>query len=99
MSLFSRLFGKQAAVAYKTWHTGSGAATCQACKDLDGTCWLPGNSFKGPPLREGCSCPGGCTCRVLVVRQDEAWGPGNAEWIEKRGGLVSGEQMDKFLSS
>lgn len=92
-------FGRKASTAYFTWHLGGGAKACEACRELDGTCWLPGNDFTGPPLKAGCLCPGGCTCRALVVRMDEAWGAGNAGWIEKRGGLVTGEQMDKFLSN
>ena len=99
MGWFRRKFGGQAPVAYSTWHAGSREDLCGRCRELDGTCWLPDRKdFKGPPLKGGCSCPGGCTCRVLVVRMDEAWGPGNAEWIGKRGGLVTGEQMEKFLS-
>ena len=100
MGLLDRLFGKGAAVAYYTWHTGSSVDVCDGCRELDGTCWLPERKdFKGPPLKSDCSCAGGCSCRVLSVRADEAWGPGNAEWIRKRGGVVSGEQMDRFLSS
>ena len=99
MGWFRRKLGGKAAVAYSTWHLGGGERACEACRKLDGTCWLPSHGFKGPPLTGECLCPGGCTCRVLVVRKDEAWGPGNAEWIGKRGGLVSGEQMDKFLSN
>jgi hypothetical protein len=100
MSLLSRLFQKGAPVAYHTWHVGSDPDACTACRDLDGTCWLPERKdFKGPPLRSGCTCTGGCSCRILSVRMDEAWGPGNAEWIRKRGGVVSGEQMKRFLSS
>lgn len=99
MVWFSWPFGKKKAVAYYTWHLGGGAKACEKCRDLDGTCWLPSYDFDGPPLKKDCLCPGGCTCRVLVVRMDEAWGPGNAEWIGKRGGLVTGAQMDKFLSN
>ena len=102
MGFLGKWFGKAAPAAYLTWHTGhAGGApgTCAACRELDGTCWLPDADFKGPPLRSGCTCPGGCTCRALVVRTDEAWGPGNAAWIGKRGGVVSGAQMQKFLSS
>jgi hypothetical protein len=99
MSWFSRKFGKEASVAYYTWHAGAAAERCGKARELDGTCWVPGKDFKGPPLKDGCTLPGGCTCRALAVRTDEAWGPGNAAWIAKRGGLVTGAQMDKFLSS
>ena len=94
----SRLPGRKK-VAYYTWHLGGGEHACARCRELDGTCWLPEHpEMKGPPRREGCTCPGGCSCRALEVYLDEAWGPGNAEWIRKRGGLVSGAQMQKFLS-
>jgi len=94
----NKLPGKQ--VAYFTWHVGGGEHACARCRDLDGTCWLPErHDFKPPPLRDPCTCPGGCTCRALQVFMDEAWGPGNSEWIRKRGGLVTGAQMQKFLSS
>jgi hypothetical protein len=99
MGWLSRKFGKQANVAYYTWHAGAWEQTCGRCRELDGTCWLPEKDFRGPPLGDGCTCPGGCRCRQLSVALDEAWGPGNAEWIRKRGGLVSGAQMNKFLSS
>jgi len=100
MGWLSRTFGKQARVAYYTWHCGAREDLCATCKGLDGTCWLPEKSeFKAPPMTSGCSCAGGCTCRALEVKLDEAWGPGNAEWIKKRGGVVSGAQMQKFLSS
>ncbi len=99
MGWFSRKFGSQAKVAYYTWHSGSSEHVCGKCRELDGTCWLPEKDFHGPPLHEGCTCPGGCACRQLVVALDEAWGPGNAEWIRKRGGLVTGAQMNKFLAS
>ena len=99
MGFLSRWFGKPASAAYYTWHTGSAPGTCDRCRERDGTCWIPDADFKAPPLRSGCGCPGGCTCRALPVRVDEAWGPGNAAWIGKRGGVVSGAQMDKFLSS
>ena len=99
MSWFSRKFGKEASVAYYTWHAGSAAERCGKARELDGTCWVPEKDFKGPPLKDGCTMPGGCTCRALAVRVDEAWGPGNAAWIRKRNGLVTGAQMDKFLSS
>jgi hypothetical protein len=99
MAWFSWPFGKKTAAAYITWHLGGGSKACEACRKLDGTSWVPGHAFKGPPLKAECLCPGGCTCRELVVRMDEAWGPGNAEWITKRGGLVTGAQMDKFLSN
>jgi hypothetical protein len=94
-----RRFGRKAAVAYTTWHVGARADACGRCRELDGTSWVPDHSgMRGPPLREGCTCLGGCTCRTLVVRMDEAWGPGNSEWIRKRGGLVTGAQLDKFLA-
>ena len=100
MGWLSRTFGQESRVAYYTWHCGTREDLCSACKALDGTCWLPEKSeFKPPPMRSGCGCPGGCTCRALEVLLDEAWGPGNAEWIGKRGGVVSGAQMQKFLSS
>jgi hypothetical protein len=99
MGWLGRRFGRKAAVAYRTWHVGPRADACPRCRELDGTCWLPERSdMRGPPLREGCACRGGCSCRVLEVRMDEAWGPGNAEWIRKRGGLVSGPQMQRFLA-
>ncbi len=99
MGLLDKLLGRGEPVAYQTWHVGSSPQVCAACRKLDGTSWVAEADFKGPPLRDGCTCPGGCACRVLVVRADEAWGPGNAEWIRKRGGVVTGEQMEKFLSS
>jgi len=103
MGLLTKLFGKDKPVAYSTWHASRSADTCRTCRDLDGACWTPayedGGTFEGPPLREGCTCPGGCSCRRLTVYMDEAWGPGNAKWIEGRGGYVSGEQMERFLGS
>lgn len=99
MGLFSKLFARGPAAAYFTWHVGPSPAVCDRCRDLDGTSWVPEADFKGPPLREGCTCPGGCSCRQLTVKMDEAWGAGNAEWIRKRGGVVTGAQMEKFFSS
>lgn len=98
MGFLSKFFRRSPGVAYYTWHAGRGEDLCSACKDKDGACWIPEYDFAGPPLADGCTCPGGCTCTTLDVRVDEAWGPGNAEWILKRGGLVTGDQMDKFLS-
>jgi hypothetical protein len=99
MGWFNRRFGRKAALAYLTWHVGARTDACGPCRELDGTSWLPEHaSMRGPPLRVGCSCLGGCTCRALAVRMDEAWGPGNGVWIRKRGGLVCGAQMEKFLA-
>ncbi|MGQ0553028.1 MAG: hypothetical protein ACT4PU_07395 [Planctomycetota bacterium] len=100
MGWFSRKFGKEASVAYYTWHVGPASGACAACRERDGQCWLPERTdVVAPPLKTGCTCPGGCKCRALVVATDEAWGPGNAEWIKKRGGFVTAAQMSKFLSS
>jgi len=99
MSWFSRKFGKEASVAYYTWHAGSAAERCGKARELDGTCWVPEKDFKGPPLKDGCTMPGGCTCRALAVRVDEAWGPGNAAWIRKRNGLDRRADGQVFLSS
>ena len=98
MGLFSKM-GKKP-VAYFQWHLGGGEHACAACREKDGMAvrekdgmaWLPERKdVKGPPLRES------CTCRTLEVYTDEAWGPGNAEWIKKRGGLVTGAQFNKFI--
>ncbi len=100
MGLFDRFFKGKAAVAYYTWHVGPREDLCATCKAHDGACWVPekGDAPR-PPLKTGCLCPGGCTCRALQVMLDEAWGPGNAEWIRKRGGYVTGAQMAKFTAS
>lgn len=95
MGLFGKLFGKHDDVAYWTWHSGSGEDVCKKCKDLDGTCWVPGADFSPPPLKD-CTRPGGCNARALVVKMDEAWGPGDAEFIKKKGGVATGKQMDRF---
>lgn len=103
MGLLGKLFGQDKPVAYWTWHASKASETCKTCRDLDGACWTPAyvkeSRYRGPPLEEGCACPGGCTCRALAVYLDEAWGPGNAKWIDARGGRVSGAQMQKFLGS
>ncbi|MBM3984935.1 MAG: hypothetical protein FJ296_04475 [Planctomycetes bacterium] len=97
MGWFGRKLG-QKQVAYFQWHLGGGEHACAACRERDGMAWLPERKdVKGPPLREACTCAGGCKCRALEVYADEAWGPGNADWIRKRGGLVTGAQFEKFI--
>ena len=94
----SRKFGKR-----PTWllhlHAGTWGQTAASAASSTAPAGCRKKEFRGPPLKEGCTCPGGCRCRQLTVANDEAWGPGNAEWIKKRGGLVTGAQMNKFLSS
>lgn len=99
MGWLSRFFDKGAPVAYSIWHSGKDAVSCERASAIDGTCWVPGSGFDETPAGQGCPWPKRCTCKVLVVREDEAWGKGNAAWIQKQGGVVSAERMEKFYRS
>ena len=98
MDWLNRLLGRKPNVAHFTWHSSRGEHTCARCRDLDGTAWVPEADFKAPPLKTDCTCPGGCSCRAIPTGLDEAWGEGNAEFIRKKGGVVTGARMEKFFS-
>lgn len=66
-------FARQAFVLAGTprlaWRSHSGA--CPTCKEMDGRSVGQSEAFvgnlKNPPLREGCTCDGGCRCDIVPV--------------------------------
>ncbi len=85
--------------AYVEWVCLNDKESCDACKAMDGTCWIPGmTNIPLPPL-PSCKSPEKCRCVGDYVQKQEAGAVKTTEFIRKLGGKATPEQMDNYFKS
>lgn len=87
-------------VAYKYWSCLCDKDSCDRCKLLDGTAWIPGMVERASPPLPSCQSPkGGCRCIVVETGRREEGATEIEHFIRAAGGEVTGEQLDGFLET
>lgn len=88
-------FPEGIAIAYAYWSCLCDDESCEECKSLDGTAWIPDLvNIPEPPLS---SCKSEvCRCVVVYVGKEEQGASDISEFIRKSGGKVTSEQLKSY---
>lgn len=99
-SLLNRFIGRKGEIAYEYWCCLCDKDSCDKCRSLEGTAWIPGMVEMVVPPLPSCQSPkGGCRCIVVGVGRGEVGAAEIAEFIRKAGGKVTGKQLDRFFET
>ena len=111
MGFMDRLLGKGAAqkpgqinqvprgTAYVMWSCLDDDDSCDDCRALDGTCWIPGLADISEPPLPSCQSHEGCRCVSIYVASTESEASDIVAFIRASGGKVTNEQMNKYHES
>lgn len=87
-------------VAYEYWSCLCDRNSCDECRSLEGTTWIPGMvEMVAPPLPSCQSPKGGCRCIVVSVGGREEGAAEIEQFVRGAGGKVTGKQLDRFLET
>ncbi|PIP12743.1 MAG: hypothetical protein COT45_02940 [bacterium (Candidatus Stahlbacteria) CG08_land_8_20_14_0_20_40_26] len=108
MALFKKFFRRKSGrksnrtseipegIAYAYWSCLCDDESCEECKSLEGTAWIPYLvSVTEPPL-SSCKSLEGCRCIVVYIGKEERGANDISEFIRKSGGKVTSEQLEQY---
>ena len=111
MGFFDKLLGKDSSrkpthnnqapsdTAYELWSCLDDANSCDACRSLDGTGWIPGLADISEPPLHSCQSPKGCRCVGVYVLSGEAGSSDVAGFIRRSGGKATSDQLTAYDES
>ena len=85
--------------AYVIWSCLDDDDSCDECKTLEGTCWIPGLAEIDEPPLPSCQSPEDCRCVGVYVDSSERGAIDVAAFIRASGGRATGEQMAAYRES
>ena len=83
-------------IAYMMWSCLCDNDSCDKCKELDGTCWIPGLANINEPPLSSCSSREGCRCMGVSVSNAESGANDVAAFIRVSGGKVTSKQLTEY---
>lgn len=83
-------------VAYATWSCLGDTRSCEACRTLEGACWIPGMAAIPEPPLPSCESPEGCRCMAVYVDKRESGATEIADFIRQSGDHVTRKQMAEY---
>jgi tetratricopeptide (TPR) repeat protein len=111
MGFLDRLMGKDSVdksnqlnkapegTAYVIWSCLDDDNSCDECKALEGTCWIPGLAEINEAPLPSCQSPEGCRCVAIYVDSGERGAIDVAAFIRASGGRATDEQMTAYHES
>ena len=108
MGLFDKLLAKSTThktgqgrkapkgVAYIEWSCLCDDSSCDECKSLEGTCWIPEVADICEPPLALCKSPEGCRCVGAYVMSEESGAKDTTKFIRTLGGKVTAAQMARY---
>jgi hypothetical protein len=87
-------------LAMMHWSCIGDADSCNACRAMENTTWLPGVTPPASDPLPTCASPEGCRCvTIYEIAQEGSGEPADVAYVRSLGGVATGQQMDERVAA